>query len=96
MSCYHTIRTDTLPLFYVRTAATAAPGRPGRNHLLLHPSTQLRGEAHGAQENKILTPGCFIGDIDRVLYDGNDRITDDGIDHVIYDDNDCINSASLL
>ena len=40
--------------------------------------------------------GCFISDIDRVLYDGNDRITDDGIDHVIYDDNDCINSASLL
>ncbi len=25
------------------------------SHLLLHPSTQLRGEAHGAQENKILT-----------------------------------------
>ena len=36
---------------------------------------------------------CFIDDIDRVLYDGNDRVTDDGIDHVIYDDNDSINSA---
>ncbi|BAB93339.1 hypothetical protein [Oryza sativa Japonica Group] len=38
----------------------------------------------------------FIDDIDRVLYDRNDRVTDDGIDHVIYDNNDCINSASLL
>ncbi|BAH94590.1 Os09g0447100, partial [Oryza sativa Japonica Group] len=38
----------------------------------------------------------FIDDIDRVLYDGNDRVTDNGIDHVMYDYNDCINPASLL
>lgn len=38
----------------------------------------------------------FFDDIDRVLYDDNDRINDDDIDHVIYDDNDCINSVSLL
>ncbi|BAB90273.1 unknown protein [Oryza sativa Japonica Group] len=39
---------------------------------------------------------CFIDDIDCILYDGNDRITDDDIDHIIYNNNVSINSASLF
>nr|AAK92615.1 Hypothetical protein [Oryza sativa Japonica Group]AAP52276.1 hypothetical protein LOC_Os10g08290 [Oryza sativa Japonica Group] len=76
------------------------------SHLLLHPSTQLRGEAHGAQENKILTSNkhqikrqdtkqsaSII--IAKFLRTATTRFIDDNIDYVLYDGNDRVTDDGI-